>query len=255
MIIILSPSKTINQNLSIEYKNCSLPVFLSQSQELVKNLKTLTVPELGKLMNVSSKLAELTYDRYQFWSFNHTYKNSWPAIQSFRGDVYTGLDAVNFTDDDLAYANKHLLIFSGLYGVLKPMDLIQPYRLEIATKFSIDNHKDLYSYWIDIITAELNEIFSNENNPVMINLASNEYFKSFSKKDLNAKIITPVFKEYKQGNYKIVSIYAKRARGLLSAYLIKNKIDQIDDIKSFDEEGYIYNNSLSGTNEIVFTRR
>ena len=163
--------------------------------------------------------------------------------------------APNFTDDDLAYANKHLLIFSGLYGVLKPMDLIQPYRLEIATKFSIDNHKDLYSYWIDIITAELNEIFSNENNPVMINLASNEYFKSFSKKDLNAKIITPVFKEYKQGNYKIVSIYAKRARGLLSAYLIKNKIDQIDDIKSFDEEGYIYNNSLSGTNEIVFTRR
>ncbi|MDG1900940.1 MAG: peroxide stress protein YaaA [Bacteroidales bacterium] len=255
MIIVLSPSKTIDQNLNIEYKNCSLPLFLPQSEEIVKNLKRLTVSELEKLMNVSSKLGELTYDRYQFWNCNHTSKNSWPAIQSFKGDVYTGLGAINFTDADLAYANKHLLIFSGLYGILKPMDLIQPYRLEIATKFAIGNHKDLYSFWRDRITAELNKKFSNENNPMMINLASNEYFKSFSKKELNAKIITPVFKDYKQGNYKIVSIYAKRARGLLSSYLIRNKINQIDDIKSFNDEGYIYNSSLSGTNEIVFTRK
>ncbi len=254
MKIILSPSKTIDQSGSRSFPEFNIPYYIEDSSKITEKLSGYKVAELAKLLESSNKIAELTYDRYQFWSKDHNLNNAKQAILSFKGDVFTGLDADTFTNDDLEYANEHLIIFSGLYGILQALDLIQPYRLEIAAKLKLGRSNNLYHFWKDKVTSRLIELLQVEDNPVIINLASNEYLKSFDAKKIAFPIITPVFKELKGDTFKVVSIYAKRARGLLSSYLIRNRITIPEEIKHFSEEGYFYNDKLSSDNEIVFTR-
>ena len=253
MLIILSPSKTIDTS-TVSTSLYSQPCFINESSKLVSVIKKLNTSELSKLMSVSSKLSQLNYDRFQLWNKSHSLANSKQAILSFKGEVYTGLNASSFSDDVLLYSQEHLIILSGLYGMLRPLDLIQPYRLEISTKLSMPASKDLYTFWQDKITNELNNILNSTNNSTLINLASNEYFKAIDLKNLNANIITPIFKDQKNGSYKIISIYAKKARGLMTQFILTNKIENVDDLKHFDEEGYFYNDLLSNVNQFVFTR-
>ncbi len=254
MRIILSPSKTIEQSGKRVIGNFSTPYFADEAAMLAKSLSKLDKNKLADVLECSSRIAELTYDRYQFWNKDHNVKNAKQAILSFKGDVFTGLNAEVFSDSDLIYANKHLLILSGLYGILQPLDLIQPYRLEIATKLKVKGHGDLYSYWKEKITKRLIRLLEEDTEPVLINLASNEYTRAIDIKKIKFPIITPVFKENKGGTYKVVSIYAKRARGLLTSYILRNRINDPEEIKLFSEEGYYYNNSLSVPHEVVFTR-
>ncbi len=254
MQIVLSPSKTIDQTTISTNLEFSVPRYINKSEVLVKKLKQLNIISLQKLMNISPKLAQLTFDRYQFWNIKHNLSNSKQALLSFKGDVYTGLDAKSLSNSDLNYAQEHLIIMSGLYGTLKPLDLIQPYRLEIATKFEISNSKNLYAFWKECITNDINTSFKNSNNQVLVNLASNEYFKSIDLKKTNCEIITPVFKDISNGKYKIISVYAKMARGLMTRYIIKNQIKKTEELKLFNEIGYIFSQNLSSYNIFIFTR-
>lgn len=254
MIIILSPSKTIDQSSGRMLADYGQPYYIKESSVIASTLKRYSIAQLTELLKISKNLAELTYDRYQFWNPYHNPSNSKQALLSFKGDVFTGLDAETMTNDELAYSNDHLFILSGLYGILNSLDLIQPYRIEIAHKISIKGYKDLYQFWRKKITKRLNEVLVNDQNPVLINLASNEYFKGIIENEISSPIVTPVFKELKGDQFKVVSIYAKRARGLLTRYIIKNRLENPDEIKHFNEEGYFYNDYLSNKNEIIFTR-
>lgn len=253
MLILLSPSKTIDTGHDSFQMNTQ-PLFIKESSKLVNKIKKLNTGELSKLMSISPKLAQQTYDRFQFWNKEHNSQNSKQAILSFKGEVYNGLAAASFSEKDLSYSQEHLIILSGLYGVLRSLDLIQPYRLEIATKLSVQEHKDLYSYWGNKITNEINRVLEETSNEILVNLASIEYFKSIDTTKLKSKIITPVFKDNKNGAYKIISIYAKKARGLMSNYIIRNKINSIEELLLFDEEGYYYNEEHSKANELAFIR-
>jgi len=206
-------------------------------------------------MKVSTKIADLNFDRYEAWKKPFTPKNAKQAILAFKGDVYTGLDAESFKADDFKFAQNHLRVLSGLYGLLRPLDLMQPYRLEMGTKLDTEEGKNLYEFWGSDITQGLNKQLKKIKSDTLINLASNEYFKSVKSKELNATIITPAFKEYKNGEYKMIGIYAKKARGLLSRYIIKNMLSDPEDFKSFNEEGYRFNKTLSKGNNWVFTRK
>jgi cytoplasmic iron level regulating protein YaaA (DUF328/UPF0246 family) len=206
-------------------------------------------------MGISDKLGVLNYDRYQEWSTPFTEDNAKQAVLAFNGDVYTGLDANSFKADEFKFAQKHLRILSGLYGLLKPLDLMQPYRLEMGTKFANQRGKDLYQFWGETITEALNKQLKSVKSDVLVNLASNEYFKSVKPKLLNAEVITPVFKDWKGDKYKIISFYAKKARGLMAAYIIKNKLTDVEAIKGFDYEGYCFNEGMSSAKEWVFTRQ
>ena len=201
-------------------------------------------------MSLSDKLGALNYQRFQEWQTPFTADNARPAVLAFKGDVYQGLDAENMSDEDLNWAQDHLRILSGLYGLLRPLDLMQAYRLEMGTKFANDRGADLYQFWGDLITTELNKM----KTPVLVNLASNEYFKSVQKKALKAQIITPVFMDKKNDKYKIVSFYAKKARGLMSRYIIKNRITDVEQIKNFDTDGYSFNSAMSEADKWVFVR-
>ena len=254
MLILLSPSKTIDTTTKKSYSNFTIPQFINEGSNIVSIIKKLNITELSTLMNISTKLSQLNFDRFQYWNSGHNLTNSKQALLSFKGEVFTGLDADSFSDDDLQYSQNHWIILSGMYGMLHPLDLIQPYRLEISTKLSVKASKNLYSFWQDKITTEMKQILTTHNNPTIINLASNEYFKVIDKTKLNSNIVTPVFKEFKNGEYKIVTIYAKKARGLMARYILKNMIDNIDDLKFFDEEGYYYNDLLSDTTQLIFTR-
>jgi cytoplasmic iron level regulating protein YaaA (DUF328/UPF0246 family) len=205
-------------------------------------------------MKLSDKLASLNVARYQSWVKEHNEANAKQALLAFKGDVYTGLDAESFDEADYQFAQSHLRILSGLYGLLKPMDLMQPYRLEMGTKLQNDAGKNLYSYWGSTITDRLNEELDSNQAPVVVNLASNEYFKSVQAKGLNARLISPEFKDLKNGQYKIISFYAKKARGLMTRYAIKNRIENPEELKQFDLEGYAFNASMSEGDKWVFTR-
>jgi cytoplasmic iron level regulating protein YaaA (DUF328/UPF0246 family) len=201
-------------------------------------------------MSLSDKLGALNFERFQEWQTPFTEDNARPAVLAFKGDVYQGLDADSMSDEDLRWAQDHLRILSGLYGLLRPLDLMQAYRLEMGTKFANPRGGDLYQFWGDIITDELNKTDSS----VLVNLASNEYFKSVRKKAIGARIITPVFMDKKDDKYKIISFYAKKARGLMSSYIIRNRITEVEQIKNFDTDGYSYNAALSEADKWVFVR-
>lgn len=253
LITILSPAKALNFEKPSHAKNYSMPTLLSNSAELISELRNYSIDDLIKLMNISPKLAELNKERYVKWNLPFNINNSKQAISAFTGHAYQGLQADDFNENDFDFTQNNLRILSGLYGVLKPLDLIQPYRLEMGTKLETKQGKNLYEYWNTIITNEINKDFKGDEN-YLINLASNEYFKSIKKKNLNAEIITPQFKENKNGKFKMISVYAKKARGLMTRFIIKNQITKIEHIKAFDYEGYVFNNDLSKDNNWIFTR-
>jgi cytoplasmic iron level regulating protein YaaA (DUF328/UPF0246 family) len=254
MIIILSPSKTLGK---IELKNLpkpSQPMFIDKSKVLVERMRKLKVDDLSKLMSVSNSLARLNFERYLQWQTPFNESNSTPALLTFKGDVYEGISANDFTNDDLIFAQEHLNILSGLYGVLRPLDFMQPYRLEMGTKIDVKSSKNLYEYWQKSITDYFNKVLANDSENTLVNLASNEYYKAIDTKKLKGNIITPIFKEEKGNEYKTIAIYAKRARGLMTRFVIKNRIDHVEHLKTFNEEGYIFSPDQSKGNQWVFIR-
>lgn len=255
MLLVISPAKNLDYETPVKTKQKSDPDFLDDAQELIDDLRQLAPQDISKLMGISDKLGVLNYDRYQQWKTPFTEDNAKQAVLAFNGDVYTGLDANSFKADELKFAQKHLRILSGLYGLLRPLDLMQAYRLEMGTKFANQRGKDLYQFWGETITEALNKQLKAVKSEELINLASNEYFKSVKAKSLNAEIITPVFKDWKGDKYKIISFYAKKARGLMAAYIIKNKLTDAEQIKAFDSEGYGFNEAMSTAKEWVFTRQ
>ena len=255
MLLVISPAKNLDYETPAKTKQKSEPDFLDDAQALIEELRDLAPQDVSKLMSISDKLGVLNYDRYQQWSTPFTEDNAKQAMLAFNGDVYTGLDAESFKADDFKFAQKHLRILSGLYGLLRPLDLMQAYRLEMGTKFENRRGKNLYEFWGDIITEALNKQLKTLKSEVLVNLASNEYFKSVKPKNLNAEVITPVFKDWKGDKYKIISFYAKKARGLMCQYAIKNRVTDAEDLKAFDLEGYAYNEGMSSAKEWVFTRQ
>ncbi len=255
MLIVISPAKTLDYESPLKTKVFTEPDYLDYSQRLINRLRNLSALDIAELMKVSAKIAELNFDRYEAWKKPFNPANARQAVLAFKGDVYTGLDAGSFKSADFKFAQQHLRILSGLYGLLRPLDLMQPYRLEMGTKLETDSGRNLYEFWGSVITEGLNKQLKKIKSNVLVNLASNEYFKAVKPKELNAEIITPAFKEYKNGEYKMIGIYAKKARGLLSRYIIQNRLDDVEDIKSFSEEGYRFNKKLSKGNNWVFTRK
>lgn len=240
MLTLLSPAKTLDYETPPTTQSYSQPGFLEQSSQLIDILRVYSPAEISGLMKLSDKLAELNVERYSNWSLPFEASNSKQAVLAFKGDVYTGLEAETLSQADLEYAQQHLRILSGLYGLMKPLDLMQAYRLEMGTKLSNPAGKDLYAFWGNTITDAINRELSDHQNTEIVNLASNEYFKSVKPRQLSGKLITPVFKDEKNGKFKIISFYAKKARGLMARYMIENRIDNPEELKSFDLAGYSY---------------
>ena len=253
LVTIISPAKKLDYSPVEKNIDSTIPSLLEHSNELIKDLKSLNPQEVSSLMSLSDKLGALNYERFQEWKTPFTKSNSKQAILAFKGDVYQGLDAESLSETELIWAQKHVRILSGLYGILKPMDLMQPYRLEMGTKFATKRGQNLYDFWNSIITEELNKNFSSDNTN-LLNLASNEYFKSINVSELKANVISPVFMDKKNGKYKIISFFAKKARGLMTRYVIKNRIEDITDIQNFEEGGYLFNEEMSEDNKPVFCR-
>jgi cytoplasmic iron level regulating protein YaaA (DUF328/UPF0246 family) len=255
MIILLSPAKTLDFETPPHTRKHSKAVFLKQASELVDQLSGYSPKKLSSLMGISDKLAKENSERYQNWKTPFSLNNAKQSVLAFKGDVYTGLDAGSLKSADLDFAQKHLRILSGLYGLLHPLDLIQPYRLEMGTSLKTDHGNDLYAFWGEQITRQLNKELKTEKSGTVINLASNEYFKSVKQDLLNATVVTPVFKDEKNGKYKIISFYAKKARGMMAAYIIKNRIRKVEDLKKFKTSGYRFSASESSDTELVFKRK
>ncbi len=253
LVTIISPAKKLDYSPVEKNTDSTIPSLLAHSNELIKYLKSLNPQEVSSLMGLSDKLGALNYERFQEWETPFTKSNSKQAILAFKGDVYQGLDAESLSETELIWAQKHVRILSGLYGVLKPLDLMQAYRLEMGTKFATKRGNNLYDFWNSIVTDELNKNFSSDNS-YLLNLASNEYFKSINVSELKANVISPVFMDKKNGKYKIISFFAKKARGLMTRYVIKNRIEDITDIQNFDEGGYFFSEAMSEDNKPVFCR-
>ena len=254
MLIVVSPAKSLDYESKVLSKKFTEPEFLDDAKILNKKIKNFKPDQLSELQHISSELAELNFVRNTNWQPPFTPQNSRQAIYAFRGDVYLGIRAENYSGHDLNFAQKHLRILSGLYGLLKPLDLMQAYRLEMGTPLENPRGKNLYEFWGSKLSENLNIELSNYKHNILINLASNEYFSAIKTDVLNAKIITPVFKDYSNGKYKIVSFYAKKARGLMVSYIVKNRITSPIHLKHFDEEGYRYCEEESTKSEFVFLR-
>jgi len=254
MLILVSPAKTLDFETPALTAENTQPDFLPHSQELIDQLKKMSAPKVGKLMNISDKLAKLNAERFKTWQLPLTPENSKQCLFAFQGDVYIGLDASTMKKADVNFAQKHLRILSGLYGVLRPLDLILPYRLEMGTKLANKRGQNLYHFWGDNITNAINDELKNRRKPLIVNLASNEYFKVVNPHKLNADLVSPVFKDKKNGEYKLISFFAKKARGMMSRYIIDNRIKSADGLKDFDIAGYKYNKKFSTESEPVFTR-
>ena len=254
MLIVISPAKTLDYESEIPDLATTQPDFLKESAALIEELRGLSPQDISSLMKVSDKLGVLNYDRFQQWKRPFTDKNARPALLAFKGDVYTGLAAETMGVRDFNYAQKHLRMLSGLYGLLRPLDLMQPYRLEMGTKFANARGKNLYEFWDGKITEALNEQLHSLKSRELVNLASNEYFKSVQPKNLEAEIITPHFKDWKNGQYKMISFFAKKARGMMSRWAIDNRVKKAEELKGFDVAGYAYNPEMSKGNDWVFTR-
>ncbi len=254
MLILVSPAKTLDFDSAPLIPDNTQPQFLDHSQELIDQLKKMPAPKVGKLMHISDKLADLNADRYKTWQQPLTPGKAKQSIFAFQGDVYIGLDANTMKKRDLQFAQKHLRILSGLYGVLRPLDLMLPYRLEMGTKLVNKRGQNLYHFWGDNVTDLLNAELAEQKSRLVVNLASNEYFKVVNKNKLPTDLISPVFKDKKNGEYKLISFFAKKARGMMARYIIDNRIKKADDLKDFDTAGYKYSKKLSTETEPVFTR-
>ena len=254
MVIILSPAKALDVSKQHQISDYTVPDYLSEAQLLVGELKKYDVKKITSLMKVSQDIAQLNVERYAQWQPPFLPENAKQALLAFNGEVFRGINADSYTGKDFHYAQDHLRILSGLYGVLRPLDLIQPYRLEMGTKLKNSKGKDLYAFWGEKIAEKINELLENQREKVLVNLASNEYYKAVKPKQIHGQIITPVFKESKGDALKTIMVYAKKARGLMASFIIKNRMEKAEEIKHFDQEGYFYNDRLSSANEWVFTR-
>ena len=254
MLVVISPAKTLDYETPTTIETHSMPDYLIDSAALIEQLRQLSPPEVSELMGISEKLGDLNFGRFLNWQPGFTSDNAKQAVLAFKGDVYTGLDAETLSENKLVWSQDHVRILSGLYGLLRPLDLMQPYRLEMGTKLPNKKGKNLYDFWGDKITDGLNQVLNETSSQVLVNLASNEYFKSVNRSNLNVEVITPIFKDWKSGQYKIISFYAKKARGLMSRYIIENKMTDPEKLKQFDVAGYTYNAAMSSAREWMFTR-
>jgi len=255
MLFVLSPAKSLDYDSPATTDNFTQPEFLSQSERLVDILKDYTPDKLASLMKISDKLADLNVARFSSWSPNFNPDNAKQALLAFKGDVYIGLNASTIDDAGLDYAQNHLRILSGLYGILKPLDLMQPYRLEMGTKLNTESGKNLYEFWGDTLQDKVIELLSIHDSPVLINLASKEYFTALRLQTLPNRVITPTFKDWKNGQYKHINFYAKKARGLMARYAIDHQVTNVDNLKDFDYEDYSFSDELSDGDNWVFTRK
>jgi uncharacterized protein len=253
MLMVISPSKTLGFE-GQRHAKYTIPAKLDQSRQLIDQLQTFNPAEIRQLLGVSSKLADLNHERYQTFQFPFTPENARQALLAFKGDVYKGIAIDQYDDQDLEFAQSHLRILSGLYGILKPLDLIQPYRLEMGTKLVNPLGKDLYAFWGTHITEALNVDCERGQSTTLVNLASNEYYKAIKLSHLQVPSLNILFKENKNGTYKTIGLFAKRARGLMVNYVIQHRLTDPNDLKAFDIEGYQFNRQLSSSQDWVFSR-
>ncbi len=254
MLMVISPAKTLDFENPPATKKFTQPAYLEHSEELMGLLREFTPAQISELMHLSDKLAGLNAARFGSWQPPFTPDNAKQAVLAFRGDVYTGLDADTLGARDFDFAQKHLRVLSGLYGLLRPLDLIQPYRLEMGTKLANGRGKDLYAFWGERISQWLNEALEAQGDDILLNLASNEYFSAVKRSALKARVINTEFRDLKNGQYKIISFYAKRARGLMSRFVIQERIEKPEKLKGFDLEGYRYDSERSKPDHLVFIR-
>ena len=254
MLMVISPAKTLDYDTPPVIDKSTQPRFVEHSVELIEVLREKSPQDIAKLMSLSDKLASLNVARYGSWERESTPQNAKQALLAFKGDVYTGLNAEDFSSDDFAFAQQHLRMLSGLYGLLRPLDLMQPYRLEMGTKLVNPRGKDLYTFWGERISQWLNEDLEAQGDQVLLNLASQEYFGAVKPKALNARVIDTVFKDQKNGQYKIISFYAKKARGLMARYVIKERLQDPEGLKDFNLDGYRFDAASSSENQLVFLR-
>ncbi|MGV0885871.1 peroxide stress protein YaaA [Acinetobacter venetianus] len=254
MLALISPAKTLDYETALPTDTYTQPRLLEQSQQLIDVCRKLSATEIASLMSVSEKIANLNVDRFRDWNADFDFSNARQALFAFKGDVYTGLDAYHLKDQDIDFAQQHLRMLSGLYGLLRPLDLMMPYRLEMGTKLKNARGHNLYEFWGNMITDQINQDLAEIDAKVLVNLASDEYYKSVNEKKIQAEIIKPVFLDQKNGKYKVISFYAKKARGLMARYLIENKLNQAEQLKAFDSEGYYFDAESSSNKELVFKR-
>ena len=255
MIIVLSPAKTLDYDFEANNKH-SVPSFLGQSSKLIKQLKQKEPKDIASLMGLSDKLASLNYDRYQSWTASKKASDdSKPSMLVFKGDVYQGLQAEDLTNRELDFAQKHIRILSGLYGILRPLDLMKPYRLEMGTKLETSEGKNLNEFWGNKIQKNVLEDLKKQKSDLLINLASKEYFSVLGKMPEDVNVVSPTFKDYKNGKYKIISFYAKKARGLMARWIIQNKVKAFEDLAKFNVDGYKYSKAESTATTPVFLRK
>lgn len=254
MLILISPAKTLDYQSPLATTRYTQPMLLEHSQQLIGVARKLSAPQIKALMGISDKLADLNATRFHDWHPDFTPENARQAILAFKGDVYTGLQAETFSEADFDFAQKHLRMLSGLYGVLRPLDLMQPYRLEMGIRLENPRGKDLYQFWGEEITHTLNAALHDQGDDIVVNLASDEYFRSVKPKALKGQIIKPVFLDEKNGKFKVISFYAKKARGLMSRYIIENRLSKPEQLTGFDSEGYFFDEESSSAEELVFKR-
>lgn len=254
MLAIISPAKTLDFETKIDGFVFSQPNLTAYSRQLIDICKRLSAAELGSLMSISDKLAALNVARFAEWSMSHNEENAKAAIFAFKGDVYTGLDAESLTSEQIHYAQTHLRMLSGLYGLLKPLDLMQPYRLEMGTKLANPKGKDLYAFWGNVITEHLQQAIDEQGDNILVNLASDEYYGAVKPQNLNATIVKPVFLDEKNGKYKVISFYAKKARGMMVRFILETQPTSVEDLKAFNYSGYWFDEDSSTETELVFKR-
>ncbi|WP_407410679.1 peroxide stress protein YaaA [Acinetobacter sp.] len=254
MLILISPAKTLDYETILPTDAYTLPRLLDHSQQLIDVSRSLSASEIASLMSVSEKIAQLNVARFRDWQIDFNLSNSRQAIFAFRGDVYTGLDAYTLNENELDIAQQRLRMLSGLYGLLRPLDLMMPYRLEMGTRLHNSKGSNLYQFWGNTITDLINQDIEASNSPVVVNLASDEYYKAVKETSLKASVIKPVFLDQKNGKYKVISFYAKKARGLMARYIIQHNIQAPEQLQSFNSEGYYFDPISSQGNELVFKR-
>lgn len=254
MLALISPAKTLDYETALPTDVHTLPRLLTHSQQLIDSSRQLSATQIADLMKVSEKIAQLNVARFKDWQPEFNFSNARQAVFAFKGDVYTGLDAYALNDSQIEYAQQHLRMLSGLYGLLRPLDLMMPYRLEMGTKLHNVRGHNLYQFWDHHITDLINQDLANAESELLLNLASDEYYKSVNVAEIRAEIIKPVFLDQKNGKYKVISFYAKKARGLMARYMIENQLQRIEDLKSFNLNGYYFDSGSSIHGELVFKR-
>ncbi|TCM60478.1 hypothetical protein EC844_1325 [Acinetobacter calcoaceticus] len=254
MLVLISPAKTLDYQSALPTDQHTQPRLLDQSQQLIDIAEKLSATEISSLMQVSDKIAQLNVERFRDWNAEFDFSTARQAIFAFKGDVYTGLDGYNISEQGLAFAQQHLRMLSGLYGLLRPLDLMMPYRLEMGIKLKNLRGSNLYEFWGDRITQLINQDLTQSGSQLLVNLASDEYYRAVKEKNIQATVIKPVFLDQKNGQYKVISFYAKKARGLMARFIVEQQLHSVDDLKAFNSDGYYFDADNSSATELVFKR-